>query len=471
MGMKFSDYWPVAVAVAVYCIQAQAEVKNVKTCQDGSHRIPCAKIGTSLPYESGLDFVEHIKVDGQIRSYYFSRLYGPGSSVPDQNAYSLGGLLNVHTPSVYGLSAAFSFYTANSLGTRSTTNPAVVDTSLAGLQASINTFGQAYLQYQYQDFFKFRVGNQVIDTPWLSPSDSRALPATYQGVYGELTPTEYLHLYGMRIFRWKSRTSADYYSDNLYYQVHYDGDPLYSGQARLSGSAPPFPGTLAFGATAEGLGGDAQIWYYNFYRFARMIHADANYTLETGFGIDPFINGQFIHEWGSSLLSNAKTGAGRVNSTAFGIRTGINYDFSTEYIGKGTLSLAYNKIEDHRGAVLDGAIVSPYTAGYITDPLYTTSMIRGLVDMAAAGNGYKVGWTQHFWDKRFRLTLAYASYNLQGNVGGSADDEYVDLAYSPQGLLKGFSIRDRMEIAHGAALGRGRRQYFLYNRLMVTYAF
>ena len=492
MRFKYPGRWAAVLAGAVLCtaVQAQPELEEaneVKTCEDGSNDIPCTEIGSLIPYKSALDFIKQTKLDGQIRNYYFNRIYGPGSLAPNQSAYSLAGLFNLHTPSVYGVSAHVGFYTANSLGTHSTNpNSPVVDGTLAGLTSSLNTLGQAYIQYQYQDIFKFRAGNQILNNnPWVNPSDSRVIPATYQGFYGEVSPLEHVHLYGMRIFRWKSRTSANYSKDNLYYRNGFDGDPMYGGNAGLrNGVTPPeFQGTTAFGASAEGFGGDAQIWYYNFYQFAKMIHADANYTLKTGTGIDPFINTQFIREWGNSLLSNAqynnaRATLGSVNSTAFGVRTGINYDFGGELIGPGTLSLAYNRINEDKGALFDGAIISPYTVGYATDPLYTTSMIRGMVDMAAAGSAYKVNLTQHFWDRRFRLTVAYASYNLQGNQNGSADDEYVDLAYSPQGYFKGLTLRNRFEVAHGHALGGGttagvanRQQYFIYNRVMVTYAF
>jgi hypothetical protein len=46
----------------------------------------------------------------------------------------------------------------------------------------------------------------------------------------------------------------------------------------------------------------------------------------------------------------------------------------------------YNKVEQETGSAIgDGSIISPFTASYATDPLYTTSMIRGLVE---AGPGH-----------------------------------------------------------------------------------
>ncbi|MDD2659836.1 MAG: OprD family outer membrane porin [Methylococcales bacterium] len=480
MRVKYPTQWVSLLAIAAFTTTAVAQVENC----DGSNDVPCVEKGDLVPYKSVQDFFQKFKISGQLRSYYFSRLYGAGSP-PDQNAYSLGGLFNIESPSIYGFSAALSFYTANSLGTHNTHDATDVDTTLAGLQSSTNALGQAFAQYKYSDMVKVRAGNQLIDTPWVNPSDSRMIPATYQGFYGEALPLKTLNLYeplknlklsAMRIYSWKSRTSGGYYDDNLYYQTNYDGDPLFGGAPALSRNAPGAPGTAAISASTKFKGANAQIWYYDFYNFANMIHADATYSFKSSIGINPYISGQYVREWEKNSLLNSNSGAGRINgytgnginTNVWGARTGIVYDVGNAIIGKGDLSVAYNKLNYASGAVGGGAIISPYTTGYATDPLYTTTMIRGLVEMGP-GQAFKVNLTQNFWEDRFRLTLAYGGYSLH-NLG-YADDEYVDLTYFPKGFMKGFSIRDRMEVAQGAALGGGRMSHFIYNRVMLNYEF
>ncbi|MEB8536893.1 hypothetical protein OW565_11945, partial [Acidithiobacillus ferriphilus] len=138
---------------------------------------------------------------------------------------------------------------------------------------------------------------------------------------------------------------------------------------------------------------------------------------------------------------------------------------------------SYNEILAHPGAVGGGAIISPYTVGYATDPLYTTSMIRGLVELGP-GSGWKVKWTQNLFDKRFLLMAALAQYHTYYN--GTSDDTYVDLTYFAPGKFKGLSIRDRVEVANGLdaynglqgnGIGFNRGHSFIYNRVMLTYAF
>ncbi|MDA8114157.1 MAG: OprD family outer membrane porin [Acidithiobacillus sp.] len=440
----------------------------------GTVAMALALAGTVAQAETLSQFFAASKIDGQIRSDYFSRLFGD-PNVPNANFFGLAGILNIKTaPFLGGFGVGVSFYTANDLGVNNLNGaPAYpyTDLTLMGPRQSINALGQAYLQYAIPKRLLVRVGNQVINTPWMNASDSRILPATYQGVFAKVTPIKDLNLYGMRIFRWKSRTSADYYKDNLYYPATFSGDNLYGdgyggsiGGAfgNIPSTAPQTSGALAFGSSYALMGAKVQLWYYDFYQFANMFYGDANYTLKTGTGFNPFVGGQFVREYDShSLLGN-------VNATAYGLIGGVHYQTG---IGAGTLSFAYNAINPHGAAAYGhGAIVSPYTIGYATDPLYTTSMIRGLVE-TGPGNAWKVKVAQHF-NKEFLLLAAFAEYHTY--YFGNSNDAYLDLTYFPGADfkdLKGLSIRDRVEISNGGIGLNPGNQSFIYNRVMLTYLF
>jgi len=77
----------------------------------------------------------------------------------------------------------------------------------------------------------------------------------------------------------------------------------------------------------------------------------------------------------------------------------------------------------------------------------------------------KISLSQHLFNNRFLFQTSYAQYQLQS--AGYANDIYGNLTYFPKGFLKGLSIRDRVGVAHGD-LPTG---YFIYNRVMLTYAF
>ena len=71
----------------------------------------CALAG-SAQAETLSQFFAKSQIDGQIRSYYFSRLYGTPNTV-NAYAYSLAGRINVLTaPFLSGFRVGVSFYTA-----------------------------------------------------------------------------------------------------------------------------------------------------------------------------------------------------------------------------------------------------------------------------------------------------------------------------------------------------------------------
>jgi len=429
------------------------------------------------------DWFDQAKVTGTVRSFYFDRMYGaPG--VSNQSAYSLAGILNVQSaPFLDGFEVGTSFFTAQSLSANNTEGaPGYphLDATLMGPRNSITSLGQAYVQYQNK-LVLVRLGDQLLNTPWMSASDSRVLPATYQAAFVEADPLPGLSLYGLRELRWKSRTSDNYYQDNLYYPATFDGDSAYGGGAALGANASKTQGTLAFGGAYAAHGIKADAWYYDFYNFAAMAYTDASYTLKTGTGVDPFIAGQYLRETdNNSLLNVHRQGTAidgykgnGVDATAFGFQTGLNYTIGRGIFDDGSIALSYNNLPYHRGAVGDGAIVSPFTVGYATDPLYTTATLRGLVELGP-GDAAKLALTQYMLHKQIIAIIAVTKFNTKLN--GSNNEVDLDLTYAPGGRFKGLSIRDRLEVANasyiynnGATGNRGHS--FVYNRVMLQYNF
>lgn len=398
-------------------------------------------------------FLDQGSFNGVIRSYYFSRIYAD-PSVPNANAFSLAGMFNYKTPTFWdGFGVGLSFFTASDLGTHGD-NPATTDTTLMGLAPELNALGQAYVQYSVPRRFVVRAGDQELHTPWMNGGfGSRILVSTYQGVFAEYSPIRNIQLIGLDMPNWKSRTSDGYNNDNLYYPTHYAGDTLYGGEAKLSSGAQPTSGTSAFGAQAQVAGVNAQLWYYDFNQFANMFYTNDIYTLKTGMAISPFIGGQYVHESDSTSL------LGNVNSRVEGAITGIN-------IPHGSVSWGYDHVPLEVGSYGSGSIVSPYTAGYATDPLYSTSMIRGLVEQGP-GNGWRAKFEYNVMHNKLHVGLAYGQYRTY--LVGASHDVYADFIYTPGGQFKGLSIRDRVEVSEGQPNVGG--QSFVYNRVMLAYAF
>ncbi|MHB1617271.1 MAG: hypothetical protein ACYCUX_08385 [Metallibacterium sp.] len=407
-------------------------------------------------------------IDGQLRTYYFSRLYDT-SAVPDASAFSGAALINMQSGTFAGgFSLGASFLTANSFGTQSN-NPAEIDSTLMGLMGSresVSALGQAYVQYQNK-LMQLRAGYQYLNTPWEGQSDSRVLPASYNAVSAVFKPAKGWDVYALRSFEWKSRTSSTYYADNLYYPATFNGDAMYGGLGGLPATAHQSNGTWALGTSYGVEGFKGQAWYYNFLDFARMGYFEGSYTFKTGTGFDPFVGAQYVDETNGSnnfLVSNAAKLFGvagtSVKSNVWGVTGGV-------IIPHGRVDLGYNKVASEAGAVGGGAIISPYTAAYATDPLYTTSMIRGLVEMGP-GHAWKAKATYNVLPN-LQVIAAYAKYTTL--YRGNSHDVYFDVIYNLDGYLKGLTLRNRWERSVGGWNLNPGNKPFTYERVMISYQF
>lgn len=243
---------------------------------------------------------------------------------------------------------------------------------------------------------------------------------------------------------------------------------MYGGIGGLPASARAARGTWALGTT-YGIGGfKAQAWYYDFLGFARMGYVDGSYTFKTGSGFDPFVAAQYMDETGGGsniLVENAVKLLGvsgsKVKSQAWGVDAGIK-------IPHGQFDLSYNKINQQNDAVGGGAIISPYTDAYATDPLYTTSMIRGLVEQGP-GHAWKAKFAYGFLNDRLLLMVAYAKYTTL--LRGDSHNTYIDVTYKLDNWLKGLSVRNRWERSSGGTGLNPGNGSFTYNRVMIDYKF
>ena len=125
-----------------------------------------------------------------------------------------------------------------------------------------------------------------------------------------------------------------------------------------------------------------------------------------------------------------------------------------------------------------GGIASPYTDSYSTDPLFTTSMIQGIVDRRAAGSGVKIAATYTSPDKRLVLLVSRAFWDY-GTLGApqqtdetDADAMYHFSAMRPHEPYKGllaryrYGVRDQTDVAVYGGL-----PLFKYNRAQIEYDF
>jgi len=423
---------------------------------------------TAEAEENFSDIFTEGHIGGQVRLYNFNRIYEGHAQKKNQHATSASLLLDANSGSFYGFSIGGSLAGVSDLGTEDD-NPDRVDTTLQGDRSSWAAITQAYLQYK-RDWLTLKGGYQYLDTPWMSRSDSRMVPASYTAVTAVITPVKDWNITLLREFAFRGRTASSYQRDNLYYPSGYENTHNFGGNNKLPDSTKEANGTYAIGTNYTIGGLKAQGWFYDFQNFGRLSYFDGSYTYNTGTGFNPVLGAQYTHETtgthnyltGSTASVNTRKGGRKVKADAWGLDAGL-------IIPNGRIDMYYNKLEASHSAVGGGAIVSPFTVGYATDPLYTTSMIRGLVEMGP-GDAWKAKFTYNMLQNKLNFTTSYAEYNT--TYYGTSHNVYADLTYNFGGALKGLSVRDRWERSSGGKnnLNPGNNA-FMYNRVMVSYAF
>lgn len=381
-------------------------------------------------------------LEGDLRLFDYQRLYDGNVHNPHaKSALAALAKLYVRSRSRYGFSLGLGLYAVSDFGL----SPALPqrDTSIMGPRNSFATPGQAFLQYQ-RGGVNVRVGNILLDNPWVNGSPL-IMPASYQGIRILAKPLKSLTLGAAYWERWRPRNSPDYTATNLY-GVHAPG--AWDAGVR-------YQKTLGNGHL------DMQLWYYGFTSIAGMSYVQGLYRVDTRSGWNPYFGAQYAHETdrGSRIL-------GRVDARVYGVLLGFEKD-------AGSYSIAYNKIPARSGAFQNGNIVSPYTGPYNNTPLYTASMIHGLIDQSTTGSAWKVAAT--WWlgpDRTWRLKGSYAYYRqdqfLHPDQTGDPWELNIDATYFIKtGPLRGLSIRDRF----GVFSYPGAPKTFFDNRIQIQYAF
>jgi len=281
-----------------------------------------------------------------------------------------------------------------------------------------NTYGttgiifptQAYADWEYKNVFEITGGNILLTTPWVNSISS--FPGatyanqnnTFQGVTANLQIMPTLLLTGFRVFSYLQFPDNGYTTTTLYNNM---GGPM----ANMGSASTP---------GANGVGGvwspsknyTLNAWFYQFYDYADMWYADNNYhlplsdknvvSMDFGFqALTQNANGSSIPA--NTLMPGSTTqNLGGVSSNAIGIKWAIN-------AGPNTLTLAYNNVFGSNGSYLNGGIVTPYTFGLETDPLYTTPALNSIAELGS-GSAYLIKDSMAFMNNSLKASLAFSQF-------------------------------------------------------------
>jgi len=368
---------------------------------------------------------------GNVRAYYFTRTnLVQNKSNPNRTAFNLGGKLHAEyriTNSAWAIGA--SYFLADPLGFNGTQPgfKSSIDNTLPGF--TLSTLGEAYLQFK-DPGLQARIGDQVISTPWANPSDSRIKPVAFQGLDAQAQLDKRWSVGIDDMLRFEHRTSSVFFNRTLLTDAP-AGNPSYKIQ--------PSSGfqMLSLGYKS-GPGFSATLYDYHFSNIANLIYLEGRYIAMAD-AHKPYFGLQLVGEnqIGSALI-------GVLNNRTLGLQLGaslqpgLDFTLSADaapwrstlvattckalpvnayFLPAGGSTSCVNN-PNGTATVYYGGIASPYTEGYTSDPLFTTSISQGMVERHSAGEAYKLGSTWLNKDKRIRLILSEASY-IYSNPGGA----------------------------------------------------
>lgn len=144
------------------------------------------------------------------RAIHFDRTFDTPAN--DRTQSGLGLQLNYESPYLGDIiGVGLSGYSVSKLGSSGRVTDDVLKTDGAGgLDGSFGKIAQAFVKIKYKDLVQAKLGRQLHNSMLLTSSTSRAVPNTYSGASGQLTPMKDLTIYGAVYDRWSSRTSAGF---------------------------------------------------------------------------------------------------------------------------------------------------------------------------------------------------------------------------------------------------------------------
>ena len=319
---------------------------------------------------------------------YGANLFGQTGSIA---GFSLGGLFTAMNP-----------YFVNQMnGYNTSASPFLPSNQQV-------TLAEAYLEYQYSNIFQIDAGYIGINnSPWLSENyyPNVMSPGTnYQGILVNVYPGGGWLLTALT-FNAAQIVSETGFTSYTFYNKGYDylGGTIVNNNPSVTSS-----GTAALGADYTGWDNqyNLRLWGYQFNNYGTLLYADNSIKFQPSKALSFNLAAQAGTDNQLNNNSNALTNdnLGQISSNFVGLLGGVNYD----WFG---LNLAYNNVWGTNSAYGNGAIVTPYTYGFATDPLYSTPYMSGLADLGTAGSAYKLNPSFTFLNGSLSFSTAYTIFN------------------------------------------------------------
>jgi hypothetical protein len=358
--------------------------------------------------------------------------------------------------------------------------PPNTNTDLTLPSFALSTFDEAYLKYDKYGW-NGTLGNQLFNSPWANPADSRLKPASFEGADLGWTSPAGLTIEGADMLAFENRTSSTFSRNTLLtsFPAGNNGMPsniIVPGGAGINTNGFAY-GKLGWAPGPTGFSADG--YFYNVQDLVNMWWGDGKYQFSNT-GWAPYIAIQ-----GGTEQNSGQSYIGKVDSQVFGAQLGFNvtpnvqitagYDqipwkTDTVNLPSGvTCSNSNNQISAKANfayflplnaaqcytnpsgttQIEYGGWASPYTDNYDSDPLFTTSVTQGQVDRRAPGSSEKVG-VQFTSNNRKWIFIASDGWFNYGNSLGAENtniwvlDGRYRFSHVPlNGHYRGLQLRDR----------------------------
>jgi hypothetical protein len=205
------------------------------------------------------------------------------------------------------------------------------------------------------------------------------------------------------------------------------------------------------------------LWFYKFYDYVDMAYADYEHKLNLMSnthvkfalqGLSQSAEGADVIGQKANYTSDSFI-AGSPGGNAVGAKMELGYDI---YL----FQLAWNQVFGDSNSFGGGGLVSPHTYSLATDPLYTTSILHGLIEAGSAGSAYKISSGVNLLNSSLMLSAGFASYetmalpvasemNLKADYllsASSASSVSIQCAYLQQPTIRDNYIVTLVTLRH-----------------------
>ncbi|MFK3705470.1 OprD family outer membrane porin [Klebsiella sp. NPDC088457] len=375
------------------------------------------------------------KVNGSIRTLYYSTHNANFVTARNQDTVSYGGSINYETADYYGFSAGIS-----GIFVRGIDHPDSAHT-LSSLADNQTNVGEAWLRW-HDDALSITAGDQRVNLPFVSDYDWRITPILFRGVdahYGD--KEDFLH--ASRLWRYKPWGSDRFQATSAYTNVSEKTDGMWAaGLGRT------------WRAAEKKLSG--QLWYENYQDYARLFYSEGrlrwlNYRWQPDIGL------QFIRGTGAG-----REWLGEVDSTSYGIQ------FSATPLPKMHWDINYDHIASHPSAWNNGSVVVPYAHSTSSGPWFAQPYFTSTEDLGS-GNAYSTN-VAYSLQEALKVGARYSFMDLKADVAapGINQSEYmVFFTWFAPGIFTGFNLSDYA----GVQTSSRYKKNFWQNRLTLKYDF